>query len=156
MVGITQQVLLSRRASSGVTETSAAPSGTDDFTPGFTFFDRAWAVNNGNTVFRFGFALATAETRSVKLAQRTSANNMTILVVKNLVHTGGGGFEYVDLDTPYDIPGSGDYYIGVYMTGTRLRIASTSRIFKSGDQGLGASAGWTEDSGPCPATCVTY
>lgn len=129
-----------------------------DATDNVTFFPVTMKLTNNRTVLSVGLYSASAlPAASVKIAQRTSANNMTVVVAQTFAHPGGGWHD-VTLSSPYVVPGSGDFYLGAFTDAAIdvKRIPPLSRIQKSGNIGLGASAGWTEDTGPTWAVRGEY
>lgn len=132
-------------SSTGVVEDGGTPSGAQDFTTGFTVFDRSWAVNNGETVFYFRTYANAARTGTFKLAERTGAGAYTIVVSQAFSH-GGSGWQQFAITSPYTVPGSGTFHAGMYGASTQSCLTIASRAYKAGDQGLGAQTGFTEDS----------
>lgn len=125
-------------------------------TSSFTYFNRSATLTNSKTVNKIGFHATSASSMTVKIAQRTSAGNYTVVVSQAVSHPGGGWADF-DLSSPYAIPGSGDFYVGI--SGTQsfgIPAGAASRAYKTGDN-TGASGGWTEDSATqSPTMRVNY
>lgn len=113
-----------------------------------TWFSTYLLLTNGNNIQKIGIYSGTAGTFTLKIAQQTSAGNYTVVATESVSH-GGAGWQDFTLTTPYLIPGSGNYYAGMYVPGAQVmgyRTSGASRAYKAGDIGLGASGSWSEDS----------
>lgn len=113
----------------------------------YTSFDLTWQVDNGATVTAISVYATSAVTGFVRIAQRTSAGNFTIVVSKAFSHT-GSGWEQFTLTSSYTVPAIGAFYAGIY-NATPNSVSSVSggplNARKVGDI-TGASSGWTEDN----------
>lgn len=125
---------------------SATPGGTSGGN-GETQFSRQVSIPNGAIVTHIGFHsnVAMPTGARVKIGQRTSTNNMTIVVDQAFVHPGGGWFD-VPLSSPYTVPGSGAFFTGSYQTVACRQVEGAVESYKASNAGLGASGGWTEAS----------
>jgi hypothetical protein len=70
-------------------------------------------ITNGKTVAKLGVYSTRVRTYNLKIFHKTGTGAGDVVASKNISHT-GTGWEDVTLDTPYVIPGSGDYYMGYY------------------------------------------
>ncbi|MGP9819167.1 hypothetical protein ACTZWW_04050 [Salinarimonas sp. NSM] len=134
------------------TETSTTDSGTSGYGSFTLTLDRAWAVNNEEIITDLGVRAAVAGDYTLQIVQRTSAGNYTVVASVVLTHTGGGGFEYARLASPYTVPASGDYHVAVHRVGslgTNSRSTAGNRAVSTVASAAavgGTYAGLTEDS----------
>jgi len=70
--------------------------------------------------------------KTVKLLKRNSTTNYDVVASKNFTH-GATGWEYVALDSPYTVPDSGDYVLGVYCNTETIGLYSRFRSSYSGE-----------------------
>ena len=119
----------------------------------WTYVDRTVAILNSVDVQTIGVHSDTARTINVKIVQRTSAGNYTVVVNEALTH-GGTGYEDLTLSSPYSVPASGDFYLSSNATGSYSETASVTRAYVSGN--VTGSVSMTEDSGPVQPMRYSY
>lgn len=128
----------------GITLTTAlveSVSATDDF----TIVNRSWKVDNSKTVNKIGIYHTTKETIKIKIVERTEATLYDVDVTESVSH-GGEGWQWFALPTPFDVPSSGDFHVGVYCpTGVTGGLKLVARAYVSGDA-TGDANSLTEDS----------
>ena len=146
--------MLKPNSDAGGSETSATP-GADAGNAGYTFVDRAWAVDNNRRVSHVGVHSTVAQTFVVKLLKRNSLGNYDVVVSESLSH-GGTGWEDKTLSSIYNVPASGSYYAGVYSASNfpTQNASVVSSYSNSNVTGTGQSL--TEATGKCPGVRVTY
>ena len=123
-------------------------------TAGYTLFDRTFRVKNGSVVSKIGVYSAAAASVTVKIAKRNYAGNYTTVVSQVFAHP-GGGWQDATLSTPYTVPSTGEYYAGVYSTGSmNITTSNISRTYFAGNS-AGTQA-FVEDVNNTNPVRVTY
>ena len=96
----------------------------------------------------------------LKIMERTSANNYTMRAEVTLNHS-GTGWERAFLVSPYKVPASGDFYVGMYQhvttpIGNNSPASSVTVAYAVGDVTT-SSGSFTESTGTkCPIMRVYY
>ncbi|MCD1266084.1 hypothetical protein B5M44_19250 [Shinella sumterensis] len=113
----------------------------------FTLISRVFALRNGEKMVSIGVQTNVANDVTVKIVQRNSATNYTVLQSHTFAHPGGGWFDFL-LPVPFDVPASGTFHVGaVQIAGQTILTRSAARAYLAGDAPVGpATSGWTEDS----------
>ena len=125
---------------------------------GNTLVCRSYTLGAGQTVSKLGIDLVVAGTVNMKIMQRNSAGNYTVIRSEAFSH-GGAGFQDFTLATPYTVPGSGTFHVGLQFDGTlgARTDASVARAYIAGNQAEGTTAGgYTEDTSLMAPTRVVY
>ena len=78
-----------------------------------TIISLGTAVLNSQTVHSIGYYSTGAGSNTLKLVKRNSAGNYDVIVSQAVSHGGGGWQDFV-LTSDYVVPGTGDYYIGLF------------------------------------------
>jgi hypothetical protein len=122
-----------------------------------TWVDRSWQLFNGLTVTKIGIISTTSQTITVKIVKRNSAGNYDIVSNDSCAIPGTGWYDCT-LATPYTIPATGQYYIGIYGNNFAqwTGIATTPRANSNAGDITGTGKTITEGTGSVPATRVTY
>lgn len=129
----------------GTTQTINNQSTTGDISTN-TIVDRSTALTAGDVISKIGLYNSSALSCTVKIVQRNSSGNYTVVVSESFSHPGGGWADKT-LSSPYTIPGSGTFYVAVYYAaGTVSVTGSVARAYKAGDSAIGAASGFTEDT----------
>lgn len=82
---------------------------------------------------------------TVKIVKRNSAGNYDVVVSQAVSHPGSGWANF-DLTSPYSVPASGSYYLGVYVPATTQSFTgSVARAYIASDA-TGTSQTLTEDT----------
>ena len=91
-------------------------------------------VLNGAVISHLGVRLSSADSGAeIKLLERVSAGVFNVEVSKPISHP-GGGWAYVELDSKYTVPPTGDFYIGIYSaTDTQHNQVGPSRAITNGN-----------------------
>lgn len=121
---------------------------------GFTLVPREWAIDNNVIVTQIGFYNTSPISSVVKVLKRVSAGTYDVVVSQAFSH-GGSGWELATLPSAFQIPASGDYYVGVYSASnfSHATNATTARTYKAGDITGTGQSGFTEDTAsPNPPT----
>lgn len=134
--------------SSTTTQTIHSNSTTANYSTGFTIFDRT-ALTAADVIQSIGVYSAGAATYTVKIGKRNSAGNYDIVVSESFSHP-GGGWSDKQLSSNYTIPGTGTYYVGVYVSGNQNTAGSQSRAYIAGDSTGTGIGGYTEDTADVP------
>jgi hypothetical protein len=124
-------------------------------TLGFTYIEMGWAINNSVTLTQFRIYSLTAFSGTARVLERTSASNFTSRANSAFSHTGSGWEEFA---VSYAVPGSGDFYVGLYSAGTPSgqRSAAENRAFVSGDISTSTSGATEAGSGLRPTVGVRW
>lgn len=134
-------------------ESTATPAQTN-YGSGFTIFNRSFAIDNGAVIEKIGIYSNTSGAMKAKIALRNSGTSYTIVVNESVVH-GGGGWQDFTLASPFEVPGSGTYYAGVYQAlGTISSVASQPRTYRNADSS-GTDTSMTEDTNSAPGVRVS-
>jgi len=146
--------LLKPTIGSGSTQTLQTVNGTVNPSPGQILVDRSVALTPGDVINKIGASLSSGQTITLKIVKRNSSVNYDIVVSQSLVHP-GGGFADVTLSSPFTVPGSGSYYVGLYAATTISGATGQARGFGSGgDTGVSSSVTFGEDTGTVPVLRV--
>lgn len=138
---------------SAYSKTTANPNQTN-YGANYTIFNRSFALDPGATIETIGVNSAHAGTMKVKIALRNSATSYTIVVDQTVSH-GGAGWQDFTLSSPYVVPGSGTYYVGVYQNITTIAsVSSQPRTYRNADS-TGTDTSMTEDTASAPAVRVS-
>lgn len=138
---------------SAYSETTAAPN-QSNYGANFTIFNRSFSLDPGATIETIGVNSSTSGSMKVKIALRNSATSYTIVVDQSVSH-GGGGWQDFTLSSPYVVPATGTYYVGVYQNlGTIDSVASQPRTYRNADS-TGTDTSMTEDTNSAPAVRVS-
>ena len=139
------------------TQVEIVPRASDSAMTSRTYVAVNTFVTNGVTVASIGCYMPSSGTVSVKIAKRNSSTNYDIVVSESFVHPGGGWSDKT-LPTPYVVPGSGDYCIGMFTGGLTVGQTATgiSRGINAADIGVSSGITFTEASGACPALRYTH
>lgn len=87
------------------------------------FVDRSQPLTNDGVVTHVGWYSTTAWSGTIKILERTSAEVYDILVNKAISHA-GGGWQETSLDAPFEVPSSGEFFMGGYAgTGNRQYVS---------------------------------
>jgi len=133
-----------------------APTGTYD--PGnYTIVSRNAALTNSITVQSIGFHSSAAATGAyVKIVLRTGANTYDVVYSQAVSHPGGGFVDFT-LTTPQAIPGSGTYYLALYVP-TGQAVSSTASISRAvlASNASGTGVTMTESTGQAWSTRYSY
>ncbi|KWT70780.1 hypothetical protein APY04_0841 [Hyphomicrobium sulfonivorans] len=131
-------------ASSGTTATIANANGTVGL-QNLTVFARAAAVLNSVSVSAIGAFSTVARAMELKIGLRNSAGNYTVVVNLSVSHPGGGWGDF-GLPVPFNVPASGNYYLGAFTSVANPDVnTATPRAWLSGNQ-TGTAGGYTEDT----------
>ncbi|WP_313613397.1 hypothetical protein [Agrobacterium sp.] len=131
---------LYRPASSATTQDIGTAAAALPYSAG-TFIDWGNPLTANDVISGVGL-FGSAATYSVKILRRNSAGNYDVIVSESFSHP-GGGYAVKDLATPFVVPATGLYCIGVYLPAitTNNRTAGTSRAYNSGNvTGSGVTA----------------
>lgn len=109
----------------------------------YTIVDKTFKVNNGSIVKKIGINDVAGASVRLVLGQRVSGSVFNVVVVKD-VTTNTSGWQDFTLDTPYEVPESGDYYVGAFSSsniyypsdGTSARITFAYQV-ALGSNGIG-------------------
>ena len=136
---------------------STATSGSGLAGTGFTVLGRDLILTNGNTVASLGIYSTIAGTYTLKIALQNSTTSFDIVATQAASH-GGAGWQDFTLSSPYAIPGSGTYIIGVYGNtgGMTTSQPQGNRSFKAGDQTGAGNTGWTAGNDTIYPMRATY
>lgn len=124
---------------------SDTPAGSTLMADNQTSFNRSLRLDNSDTVVAVDVWSDQPGAMEFKIAQRTSANNMTIVYSEAFAHA-GSGWQHLRLAVPYAVPGAGDFYTGGWNGGVNMKLATHNRSIKAGNA-TGASSGWVEATG---------
>ena len=144
--------------STGGSASSGDPTGTTSYGAQYTVFNYTFALTNGNTVSEIGVYSTVAGTFQVKIAKRNSAGNYDVVYTESFAHP-GGGWANKTITTPYAIPGSGSYHLGISFTSSNwsaIHTRAENRAYKTGDQGVATGVSFTEGGSDSPAMRVVY
>lgn len=110
---------------------SGSPSTTTDYSAG-TFADISTVLPSGESISAIGVNLANAKATSVKILRRNSAGNYDVVLSQDYAHPGGGYSDCV-LSSPYVVPATGTYIVGVYLSAgiNTNRTPGTFRAYNS-------------------------
>jgi len=140
----------------GATEDGGwAPTTTS--TSASTYIDRTFAVDNGATVSHIAVynAQATSGNLTVKIANEDSTTQYDIVVSESFAFDGSGWQTFV-LATPYVVPGTGTYRVGVYVPAVTFDTAASQLRSKAVGDITGDNQAFTALSDACPRCRVTY
>lgn len=107
--------------------------------------DRSYVIPNGSVVTAIGLYMTVATTFTLKIVKQNTSTNFDIVVSQAVSHPGTGWVDFT-LTTPYAIPGTGTYNLGVYHAGGagRNQTASVSRSYLLNvDQGVSTNVAFT-------------
>jgi hypothetical protein len=117
-----------------------------------TYVDMGYKLTNSVIVNRLGAFLTTNTTTTINLyvLQRTAAGDFTVVSsITGQSHPGTGWGDFL-LGTPYIVPGTGDFYVGIYMPASST-FNYNPTIANASKAGAGVSGtGWAEATGDCP------
>jgi len=125
---------------------------TTNGTAGYTVTDYDMELN-GASLTAIGIYSGTALTYKVKLLKKNSATNLDVVVDESFSH-GGTGWEHHTLASPYDIPTTGTYVLGMYCASASPQFQSRNRAYYFGDA-TGSSVTFTADSNATPLLAAT-
>lgn len=110
----------------------------------WTAFDLSWSVPVGITIVAISVHSSAANSGFIKLADRTSAGTLNILLDQAFTHA-GGGWQRFALSSAYIVP-AGSIYAGAYAPATSISsVAGTNNAARrTSNQTIGSSSGWTE------------
>jgi hypothetical protein len=118
------------------TETSADPNATSGIGT-LTMFNRGISLDNGKTIKTIGVYSGTAGPLTLKIALRNSTTSYTVVLSEAVTHPGTGWVDF-ELDTPFDVPASGTYHIGVHGPSSNYPVVTGQpRAYVSGNAALG-------------------
>lgn len=122
----------------------------------FTLVCRQFSLSSGKILSHIGIFVPNSGSYTVKIVQRNTATNYTVIQSHTFSH-GGGGWVDFRLPAPYTVPSSGSFYLAAVQpnSGT-LNGVSIARTYYSGEAPLGSSSGWTEDTGSTLPLRSTY
>jgi hypothetical protein len=124
-----------------------------------TYVNRTNKFLNGGLVTHIAVNIPNAlASFKIKIVHRTGAASYTCVYEQTVSHPGGGSVSFA-LTTPYTIPGSGDYYPGVYWPSVPSgngRINPVARAVLGGVDVTGSTTSLAEDSGKCPSLGFSY
>ena len=102
---------------------------------------------NGVTFTKLGVYSA-ARTISLKIVKDLGGQSYDVLVSETFAHA-GGGWQDVDLSTPFEVPATGDYYIGYFFeSGTINYLTGVDRAYIWDDADpLGVYNNFAENNG---------
>jgi len=109
---------------------------------GYTSVDND-LIFRGLIVNSIGLYSVYGGSKTVKLLKRNSTTNYDVVASKNFTH-GATGWESVALDSPYTVPDSGEYVLGVYCNTDTSGLYSRFRSSCSGEAS-GSSVTFTDD-----------
>lgn len=141
------------------TECSVGGFGTIQFT-NRTAWDRSWSIDNGTIVTKIGWNTANPESGAqFYISERINGTTYRTKATVAGNHT-GGGLEYFTLATPYKVPGSGTFHVGVF-SGSDLHTGeqgSTTDANVTGKASTTIDADVTvvESTGGAMYQCVQY
>jgi len=121
-----------------------------------TTVDRSWSLNSGSTVDAIDLYSTSSSTGTLKILRRDSTGQYTQIQGINYIHL-GTGWERFPLNTTYNVPATGEYFIGVYQNNSVTGgVASGAAVsYASGDQQGTFSLTETTNS-HIPAAGATY
>jgi hypothetical protein len=139
---------------------NGTPSATQGVTATFTYMLTPLQIPNGATIYSIGVYSIPATTGSkVKIARANSTTSFDFVVDQSFNHA-GGGWQDVVLTTPYVVPDTGSYCLGLWgnLAAMNQTTVAAFRSVKSGDQGGAAnSAGWSNLNGVVhPMRCTLF
>ena len=143
---------------STIDQTAAPATNTTAGVSTYTIFNYNLPVTNGKTINSFVFSQTVAGSYTFKIAQRTAAGAYTVVYSQVITH-GGGGAQTFAMTTPYAVPATGSYCLGMYTaisTAVAMVVASGGRAFKAVDAPLGAQTGYTEDTAQAYSVGAIY
>jgi len=119
--------------------------------------DETYTVGNSKTVMSIGCYQTVALNVELKIFLKNGSGNYTCAVSQTFAHAGGGWQDFT-LTTPYSVPASGTYYIGVYpQSAPSIDNTSSSGAQYNGDVAQGATqSGFSEVSGSYILTRYTW
>ena len=119
-------------------DSSAAADGTIFGTFDGTTFTRAFALDNSKTVTRLGLYATTAATYHLKICKRNSSTSIDIVVSEAFAHAGGGWQDF-ELSSPYVVPATGAYHLGMYAPNI-TDVPANASVARIGGFGVGVNA----------------
>jgi len=120
-------------------DSSSAADGTIVGNFDGTTFTRAFSLDNGKTVARLGLYATTAATYHLKICRRNSPTSIDIVVSEAFAHAGGGWQDF-ELSSPYEVPASGTFHLGMYAPGID-DVPANEATDRIGGFGVGANVG---------------
>jgi hypothetical protein len=144
------------QATAAATISSNNPTSSASGLQTLTIMDRSWTLLNGATYAKFGVYMTAAGSVTLKVVQRNSAGNYTVINAQTFSHPGGGFVDFT-LTTPYAVPASGNFYVAAYVPVVALDYQSGAPLaFIAGDAAVGSTSGsWTEQTGTAPSLRAT-
>lgn len=126
---------------------------------GETSFDRSFTLTNNGTITHVGIWSSSARTATqlyVKIAERVSATDYTVLVNEGVDHP-GGGWHYHELASPFVVPATGSHHAGMF---ANPAVEETDNIAQgwriSYNAPLGAVTGFVDAVGSQASIRVRY
>lgn len=120
----------------------AGISRNNDAAAGYTTIDRNFAVDNSATVNKISMYSEVSATVVVKIALENSSTDLDIVYSESFSH-GGTGWETFTLATPYSVPGSGTYRLGVYSASAYSGHTSSGNCSQYSGEATGSSETYT-------------
>lgn len=139
-------------------DTSSTPSLSPTSDLGnLTIWDMGWSLANGETVDKVGLFSADAFEVTFVIVQRNSATSYTAVNTQSFTHPGGGWADLL-LASPYTVPSSGTFHVGVYTASpNRYPIKDGgARGFNAAGVLSGTDTSCTENTGNTPALRAYY
>lgn len=139
-------------ATGGLTNITDTTTTITTSTNYWLYVNTSLKITNGISVTKIGIYNTIVNPNMVlKIVRYDGGASCTCVALKSMSHN-GTGWEYATLDTPYSVPASGNYYIGVYSANI-YSAGSASRIYGS-DIGLNETNGSMYTDSPL-TTCKT-
>lgn len=122
---------------------------------GFTIYALNTKVPNGCVVSKIGVYDDAADTFKMKIGLRNSAGNFDNVYDESFAH-GGTGWEDLTLASPFTVPGTGDYFVGVYCATSYGGTSNPARRAVLAGDATGTGETFGEDTSFTPAMRYTY
>lgn len=129
---------------------SATPTTAADYSA-FTMVDRSVALANNKPVSHLGVYSSVARSVTLKIVHLVSGAD-AVVFSQTFSHPGGGQALFA-LSTPYNVPASGSFHVGIKYPSGNIECASMTRAYYTGD--ATGTVSFTEDGGNCPCLSAT-
>lgn len=138
-------------------DSSSPPTETTSDLGSLTIWDRGWSLVNGETVDKIGLFSADAFEVTFVIVQRNSATSYTAVFTESFAHPGGGWADLL-LASPYTVPSSGTFHVGVYTVSPNRYPVNLggARGFNAAGVLSGTDTSCTENTGNTPALRAYY
>ncbi|UHS56825.1 hypothetical protein [Agrobacterium vaccinii] len=134
--------------SGGTTAGSTTTTGPNNLSRNYTAIDRVYSLPAGTVVQKLGVFSNFAATGKIKIALENSSANFSIVLDVVVNHPGTGWLD-VALPTPFTVPATGTYRVGVYFpgSGNAVTTAAAPVSYIINDITGASVGGFTADAG---------